>query len=108
MTALEAIQTIAATGADEDVAQAVIDWIGAYYGPEATPHPSDRMRSDVAIDPKDMEDFVERFFENNGLPMPTTANPETLPDHDTVTLTSFALYLTQRRATLLGEAAARA
>jgi hypothetical protein len=60
------------------------------------------LKGEIAIDPGDMEDFVDQFFEQNDMPMPSRENPEKLPDYREVTLTSFAVYLTERRATLLG------
>jgi len=89
-------------GAEEDVARFTLDCIGRYYGRATTPHAGDRMEDDVAIDPEDLEGFVEIFFHDNGMPMPKRDDPEVLPDYREVTLTSFAVYLTQRRPTLLG------
>lgn len=102
MTNDELVEALVRAGAGDDVARRVANWISGYYGHETKPHAMDRMKDDIAIDPGDMEDFVKRFFQMNEMPMPTTEEPETLPDYGEVTLISFALYLTRRRAELLG------
>lgn len=107
MTSAEAIRAMVAEGSDDDVAALVIDWISLYYGPETTPNAADRMKDDVAICSEDIEFFVADFFRDNQMPPPTRKRPEVLPNYNEVTLTSFAVYLTERRA-LLGKKRAAA
>lgn len=102
MSSPELVTAMIARGADEDIARSIINWIEPYYGRKTRPHVMDRLKDDVAIYSEDIEFFVADFFQDNGMPQPTRKQPEVLPDYHDVTLTSFAVYLTQRRATLLG------
>ena len=108
MTPETFVETLCKRGVDADIADEIYAWIAAYYGPETPPNADDRMREDVPIDPEDIEGFVAIFFERNDMPMPDPEGPEAMPDPWESTLSSFALYLTQRRAALLGGAEARA
>ena len=55
------------------------------------PHPDDRLASDYALDPDEMEILVEALWDELGLPKPTTREPERIPELGSVM--DLALYL---------------
>lgn len=68
-----------ASGVSASVPPVVRAVIAPYYGPDISPHPDDDFARFLAVDPAEVEDLVEAAWQRLGLPLPTLADPETLP-----------------------------
>ena len=83
---------------DEEVAAAVWSEFAGRCVKGVSPNPDDHLINFCQIDGEEVEFIVMVMFDRFGLPKPSCADPEIIPDIATVA--DFAMYLTRRRREL--------
>ena len=81
-------------GCDPIIGTWVYRQLDVYLPDYLKPHPTDRLFTDLAVDPDDYSDMGREHFARWSLPMPSRRDPEVLPDDPTVA--AFIRYLTRR------------
>jgi hypothetical protein len=97
MNNAEFVSALTQAGADRDVAQWLWDAFEVHYDKRTTPHAEDLLLDDLYLDAEDFRNSISAFLDDFGLPHPDPTAPKMAPQLAGTTLTSFAVYLTQRK-----------